>query len=55
MCRNKPIVVILNNVLIHTNNKVNEVVKQASFVVQYLPPYSPNYNPIKLTFAVLKV
>ncbi|KAF1980243.1 hypothetical protein BU23DRAFT_445293, partial [Bimuria novae-zelandiae CBS 107.79] len=49
-----PIVIILDNVLIYTNNKVTEILKAASHVVRFLPPYLPNYNPIELTFSVLK-
>jgi transposase len=30
------------------------VIHDAGFLVRYLPPYSPDYNPIELTFAVLK-
>jgi transposase len=41
-------------VSIHTNNKVRELIQRWGYLVRYLPPYSPNYNPIKLTFAVLK-
>jgi transposase len=51
---NKPMVVVLDNVSIHTNNAVRQVLEQAGYVVRYLPPYSPDYNPIELTFAVLK-
>jgi transposase len=51
---NKPMVVILDNVSIHTNAEVTEVLERAGYVVRYLPPYSPDYNPIELTFAVLK-
>jgi hypothetical protein len=42
----KPMVVILDNVSIHTNNLVTRVLEEAGYVVRYLPPYSPDYNPI---------
>ncbi|KAF1968657.1 hypothetical protein BU23DRAFT_479683, partial [Bimuria novae-zelandiae CBS 107.79] len=50
----KLIVIILNNILIHTNDNVRVIIKRARYLLQYLPPYSPDYNPIELTFAVLK-
>ncbi|KAF9730160.1 hypothetical protein PMIN01_12093 [Paraphaeosphaeria minitans] len=49
-----PVVIVLDNVSIHTNNDVPRLLRDAGFVVRYLPPYSPDYNPIELTFAVLK-
>lgn len=51
---NKPMVVILDNVNIHTNSDVSRIIEDAGHVVRYLPPYSPDYNSIELTFAVLK-
>jgi transposase len=50
----KPMVIVLDNVSIHTNDVITKVLRGASHVVRYLPPYSPDYNPIELTFAVLK-
>ncbi|KAK7177785.1 hypothetical protein PSPO01_16169 [Paraphaeosphaeria sporulosa] len=50
----KPVVIVLDNVSIHTRDDVRAVVEAAGYVLQYLPPYSPDYNPIELTFAVLK-
>jgi transposase len=47
-------VIILDNVSIHTNAAVAAVIEEAGHVVRYLPPYSPDYNPIELTFGVLK-
>jgi len=54
MYGNRPIVIVLNNVSIHTNHEITKLIQNASHLVRYLPPYSPNYNPIELTFAVLK-
>lgn len=50
----KPMVIILDNVSIHTNPGITRLIEEASHVVRYLPPYSPDYNPIELTFGVLK-
>lgn len=46
--------IILDNVSIYTNDEVEAVIQTASYSVRYLPPYSPDYNSIELTFAVLK-
>ena len=50
----KPMVIILDNVSIHTNDDVTRLIEDAGHLVRYLPPYSPDYNPIELTFGVLK-
>ena len=50
----RPMVIVLDNVSIHTNDAITEVLRNAGHVVRYLPPYSPDYNPIELTFGVLK-
>lgn len=47
-------VIILNNVSMHTNAAVAALINDAGHVVRYLPLYSPDYNPIELTFGVLK-
>lgn len=50
----RPMVVVLDNVSIHTNAVVEQVLQAAGHIVRYLPPYSPDFNPIELTFSVLK-
>ena len=47
-------VIILDNVSIHTNDDVTRLIEDAGHLVRYLPPYSPDYNPIELKFGVLK-
>ncbi|KAK7181172.1 hypothetical protein PSPO01_12804 [Paraphaeosphaeria sporulosa] len=47
-------VIVLHNASIHINNDIHAVMERARYLLQYLPPYSLDYNPIKLTFAVLK-
>ncbi|KAF2462532.1 uncharacterized protein BDR25DRAFT_338227 [Lindgomyces ingoldianus] len=47
---NRPMVIVLDNVAIHTN----EVIEAAGDIVRYLPPYLLDYNLIELTFSVLK-
>lgn len=50
----KPMVIVLDNVSIHTNWEVVSVLEGAGHIVRFLPPYSPDFNPIELTFGVLK-
>lgn len=47
-------VVILDNVAIHVRAEMTEAVERSGHLIRFLPPYSPDYNPIELTFAVLK-
>lgn len=47
-------VVVLDNVSVHCNARIKEVIEAAGCVIEYLPPYSPDYSPIELTFSVLK-
>lgn len=50
----RPIVIILDNCSTHIDDEVREIVQTAGHILHYLPPYSPDYNPIELTFSVLK-
>ena len=50
----KPMVIVLDNISIHTNDDVTRLIEGAGHIVRYLPPYSSDYNPIELTFGVLK-
>lgn len=47
-------VIVLDNVSIHTTDALAKLIYDADHVLKYLPPYSPDFNPIELTFAVLK-
>ncbi len=47
-------VVVLDNVSVHCNARIKEVIEAAGYIIEYLPPYSPDYSPIELTFSVLK-
>uniref|UniRef100_A0A093X9Y0 Uncharacterized protein y4pE/y4sA n=1 Tax=Talaromyces marneffei PM1 TaxID=1077442 RepID=A0A093X9Y0_TALMA len=49
-----PMVIILDNVAIHTQEQVHQIIEEAGHIIRYLPPYSPDFNPIELTFLVLK-
>ena len=45
---------IMDNASIHVAEVVNSFCQQFGVEIAYLPPYSPQYNPIELTFSVLK-
>lgn len=47
-------VIIMDNNSTHVNEAVTEAIIEAGFRVLFLPPYSPDYNPIELTFSILK-
>lgn len=44
----------MNNASIHINSRVKEVIEQHDCQIRYLPPYSPDFNPIELSFSMLK-
>lgn len=50
----RPMVIIMDNCSTHVNQTVQEIIERGGHLVRYLPPYSPDYNPIELTFATLK-
>ena len=47
-------VVILDNLCIHKTATVAALIEARGASVRYLPPYSPDLNPIELAFAKLK-
>ena len=47
-------VICLDNVNVHLNRQVKQVVEEKGILLKFLPPYSPDYNPIELTFSMLK-
>ena len=47
-------VVVLDNLAVHKQLQVRQAVEAAGAVLQFLPPYSPDLNPIELAFAKLK-
>jgi len=47
-------IVILDNLSSHKVSGVEELIRAAGAEVRYLPPYSPDFNPIELLFAKLK-
>ena len=47
-------VAIMDNCSVHHVQEVKELAKQLGIVILYLPPYSPDYNPIEETFSYVK-
>ena len=47
-------IVIADNLPAHKVAGVSEIVEQAGATITYLPPYSPDLNPIEQVFAKLK-
>jgi transposase len=47
-------VVVLDNLAPHKQPEVRAAVEQRGARLQFLPPYSPDFNPIELAFAKLK-
>ena len=47
-------IVILDNVAFHKSRRAEELVKQRGAWLLFLPPYSPDLNPIELAYSKLK-
>jgi transposase len=47
-------VLIMDNVSFHHSDRIEEMCRDAGVKVVYLPPYSPDQNPIEEFFAELK-
>jgi hypothetical protein len=48
-------VIILDNASIHNTDGINRACLRAGVILLFLPPYSPDFNPIELSFHDLKV
>ncbi len=51
---NENSIVIMDNCSIHHVPEVEQVISDAGSVSHYLPPYSPDFNPIELAFSKVK-
>jgi transposase len=49
-----PKVIIMDNASFHTDERISSAIEQQGHTIEYLPPYSPDFNPIELSFSVLK-
>ena len=47
-------VVVMDNLSSHKGPRVREMIEVAGATLRYLPPYSPDFNPIENAFAKLK-
>jgi transposase len=47
-------VVIADNLSVHQNARARALIEAAGCSLRFLPPYSPDFNPIELAFAKLK-
>jgi transposase len=47
-------VVVMDNLSSHKGLRVRQLIESVGAMVLYLPPYSPDLNPIELAFAKLK-
>jgi transposase len=47
-------IVIMDNLSSHKGKKVRDLIEAAGASLRYLPPYSPDFNPIEKAFAKLK-
>jgi len=47
-------IVVLDNLAAHKNHAVQEAIRSAGASIAFLPPYSPEFNPIEKAWAKLK-
>ena len=45
---------VLDNIAIHHSQELVDICEAAGVILAYLPPYSPDYNPVKIPFVILK-
>lgn len=47
-------VLVMDNPRVHKTERVRELIERADVEVLYLPPYSPDFNPIEEAFSKIK-
>jgi transposase len=47
-------VVVLDNLVVHKQPEVRAAIEAVGAQLRFLPPYSPDFNPIEMAFAKLK-
>lgn len=48
-------VIVMDNARIHHDGELIELLKELGCHVVFLPPYSPDYNPIEKAFSTIKL
>lgn len=51
---NKNNIVLLDNVSFHKNLQVEEAILSTGATIDFLPPYSPEFNPIEMVWSFVK-
>jgi transposase len=44
----------MDNLSTHKGKRVKEIIEKRGYVLLYLPPYSPDFNPIEEAFSKIK-
>lgn len=47
-------IVVMDNLSVHKSKRVERLIKQAGAELLFLPPYSPDFNPIEEAFSKVK-
>ena len=47
-------VIVMDNTSFHKRKDIQDTIEQAGHIVEYLPPYSPDLNPIEKKWAHIK-
>jgi len=50
----KPSIIIMDNAPFHSKTHITKLLKHHGHYALFLPPYSPDLNPIEQSFAILK-
>ena len=50
----KPSVIVMDNAAFHKKDTIRQLLEDGGHMLLPLPPYSPDFNPIEESFAVLK-
>ena len=48
-------IIVLDNASIHKSGRLRELCEHSGVILEFLPPYLPDFNPIEATFKDLKV
>lgn len=48
------IVIVMDNATFHKNMAILKMITDADHIIEFLPPYSPDFNPIENTWSEKK-